>query len=202
VNTDRSREALNTRALALIVVFTALAAALNIYGPKIPFPFAPFLFFTFWEIPIVIAFFMAGPRSGLIVSVINTLILLVVFPGALPTGPLYNLIAVVAMLSGIYLPYWIIKKGSKSENLGSYLSNHIVLIGLSSTTFGIILRVLVMTIFNYFALQQPFPIGFEFEEVNVLLFLPIGAIFNAVVALYSILIAIGVTVAVMPRFKM
>jgi hypothetical protein len=112
------------------------------------------------------------------------------------------LIAVVAMLSGIYLPYWIIKKGSKSENLGSYLSNHIVLIGLSSTTFGIILRVLVMTIFNYFALQQPYPIGFEFEEVNVLWFLPIGAIFNAVVALYSILIAIGVTVAVMPRFKM
>jgi len=196
------RKPLNTRALALIVVFTALAAALNVYGPKISFPLAPFLFFSFWEIPIIIAFLMAGPKSGLIVSVINSIILLAVFPGALPTGPFYNLVAVLAMLLGVFVPYWFAKKGRNSENLGTYLRSHILFFGISATIFGIVLRVLVMTILNYFALQQPYPIGFEMIEIDVLLFLPVGAIFNAIVALYSILIALGTAIAVMPRIRM
>ena len=79
---------LNTRALSLIIIFTALAAALNVYGPKIPFPLAPFLFFSFWEIPIVIAFLFVGPKSGIIVSAINTLILMAVFWGK--TGSIGN----------------------------------------------------------------------------------------------------------------
>lgn len=193
---------MNTRALSLIVVFTALAAALNVYGPKIPFPLAPFLYFSFWEIPIVIAFLIAGPRSGLIVSLINALILFAVFPGALPTGPLYNLIAVLSMMLGIYVPYWFAKRGCKTENLGTYLRNHLALIGISATVLGITLRVLTMTVVNYFALQQPYPIGFGMAEIDVVLFLPIGAVFNSIVALYTILIAIGTTVAIMPRVKL
>jgi len=192
---------MKTRALSLIIIFTALAAALNVYGPKIPFPLAPFLFFSFWEIPIVIAFLMAGPKSGIIVSVINTLILLVVFPGALPTGPLYNFAAVMAMLLGIYAPYKLATHGCTTENLGNYLRQHIVIIGVSATALGTILRVLLMTIINFFALQQPYPIGFSMPQIDVLLFLPLGAVFNATVALYTIPIAIGISVAITSRIK-
>ena len=193
---------LNTRALALIIIFTALAAALNIYGPKIPFPFAPFLFFSFWEIPIVIAFLFVGPKAGISVSAINTLILFAVFPGALPTGPFYNWAAVLSMLLGIFVPYWFAKRRCKTENLGYYLRHHIALITVASTTLGVVLRVLVMTIVNYFALQQPYPVGFSFPEIDVLLFLPVGAAFNAIVAVYTTLISIGITVALMTRIKM
>jgi len=192
---------MKTRTLSLIIIFTALAAALNVYGPKIPFPLAPFLFFTLWEIPIVLGFVMAGPKSGVIISIINTLILLVVFPGSLPTGPLYNLAAVLAMFIGIYLPYWFARRGCKSENIGSYLRSHLIAFTISATVLGIGVRVLLLTIINFFALQQPYPIGFSMPQDAVLLFLPVGAAFNAIVAAYTILIAIGITAAISSRIK-
>ncbi len=193
---------MNTKQLALIIIFTALAAALNIFGPKIPFPLLPFLYFQLWEIPIVTAFLMVGPRSGIIVSIINTLILLVVFPGALPTGPLYNFAAVLAMFLGIYLPYWLAKRGSKTENFGGYLRKNIVLFGVSATALGTIFRVLVMTVINYVALPQPYPIGIPIPEPAVVPLLPLIGVFNAIVALYTIPISIGITVAVASRVKL
>ena len=124
---------------------------------KFPSHYAPFLYFQLWEIPIVIAFLMIGPKSGIIVSVINTLILLVVFPGALPTGPFYNFAAVMAMFLGIYLPYWFAKRGCKTENFGTYLKKHLALFSLSATGLGIALRVLLLTVINYFALATVLP---------------------------------------------
>ena len=66
---------MNTKRLTLIIIFIALTTALNIAGPKIPAPYAPFLYYQLWEIPIVIAFLAIGPKAGLTVTVINTLIL-------------------------------------------------------------------------------------------------------------------------------
>lgn len=192
---------LKTRALSFIVIFTALAAALNVYGPKIPAPYAPFLYYQLWEIPLVIAFLAIGPKSGIAVTVINTLILLAVFPGSLPTGPIYNLIAVLSMLLGVYIPYRIATHGCKTENIGNYLRQHLAVISVSATTLGIVLRVALMTGINYFALQQPYPIGFSMPQIDVLLFLPLGAIFNATVAVYTIPIAIGITAAILSRVK-
>ena len=64
-----------TKTLALIIIFVALAVVLNLVGPKIPYPFAPYLFFQFWEIPLVVAFLLIGFRAGVLVTVLNTLIL-------------------------------------------------------------------------------------------------------------------------------
>ena len=192
---------LNTRALSLIIIFTALAAALNIYGPKIPYPLYPFLWFQLWEIPIVIAFLMIGPRSGIFVAGINTLILVMFFQGGLPTGPLYNFAAVLAMFVGLYLPYWLSKRKCENENFGGYLRKHILIFTSVATGLGIVLRVTLLSIINYFALQQPYPFGFEMPQEAVLLFLPLGAIFNAIVALYTIPISIGITAAIITRVK-
>jgi riboflavin transporter FmnP len=192
----------NTRTLSLIIIFIALAIALNVYGPKIPFPLAPFLYYQLWEIPIVVAFLSIGPKSGVTITVINSLILLAVFPGGLPTGPLYNLIAVLSMLLGVYIPYRIATHGCKVENLGSFLRQHVKLITVAATTLGIVLRVAVTTFVNYFALQQPYPIGFSFQPIDALAFLPFGAIFNATIAIYTIPVAIGIAIAITSRVKL
>ena len=94
---------LNSRTIAAIIVFTALALVLNLSPIKIPAPYAPFLIYQIWEIPIVAAFLLFGSKVGVPVAIINTLALLVYFPGALPTGPLYNLAAVLSTLLGIYI---------------------------------------------------------------------------------------------------
>ncbi len=192
----------NTRTLALIIIFVALAVALNVYGPKIPYPFAPFLFFQLWEIPIVVAFLFVGPKTGITVSVINTLILFAVFTGELPSGPLYNLAAVLSMMVGIYLPYRLATHGCKTENLGTYLRKHLLIITLSATALGATLRVIIMTVVNYFALPQTYPFGFGLPEPAVLAFLPFGALFNAIIAIYTIPIAIGISVAIASRVKL
>jgi hypothetical protein len=65
---------------------------------KIPALFAPFLYYQIWEIPLVASFLLFGPLVALFISVINTAVLIAYFPGNLPTGPLYNLAAVLSML--------------------------------------------------------------------------------------------------------
>ena len=103
----------NTRKLSLIIIFVALTIALNVVGPKFPAPYAPFLFYEIWEIPIVVAFIALGPRIGIATAVLNTLVLLVAFNPGLPTGPIYNLIAILPMFLGIFIPYRIATHGCK-----------------------------------------------------------------------------------------
>lgn len=182
--------------LALIGVFAALAIALNVAGPKIPAPYAPFLFYQVWEIPIVFAFLAIGPVEGIAVTVINTLVLFAYFQGPLPSGPFYNLIAVFSMFIGIYVPYKLATRKCPAENLSSYLKSHLKVITISATAMGICTRVLITTFVNYFAVQQPFPLGFSYTQPAALAFLPLSALFNASVAFYTIPIAVGITAAV------
>jgi riboflavin transporter FmnP len=195
VNTKTS-----TKTLALIIIFSALAIALNIYGPNIPFPLADFLYFQLWEIPIVIAFLLIGPKTGLAVAGLNTAVLFMFFPGSLPTGPVYNLAAILAMMIGIYLPYKIATRKCK-ENIGTYLKRHIVVITLSATALGVVLRVALMSIVNYFALQQVYPIGYQLPEIVALGYIPVIAAFNAIVAAYTIPLSMTITAALESRVK-
>jgi hypothetical protein len=57
-----------------------------------------------------------------------------------------------------------------------------------STAFGILARVVFMSIILYFALPQSSPIGFSFPLDVTIGYLPFAAIFNASLALYTILI--------------
>jgi len=96
---------MDSKTIAFIIVFAALTVALNLSPIKIPAPYAPFLIYQIWEIPIVAGFLLYGPRVGIPISIINTVVLLGVFPGELPTGPFYNLAAVLSMLFGIYITH-------------------------------------------------------------------------------------------------
>jgi riboflavin transporter FmnP len=178
---------LNTKKLSLIIIFAALAIALNPTFTYIGFyaPFAQGLVYQIWEIPIVVAFLLISPAAGLAISLVNTAVLFAIFPGALPTGPLYNLAATLSMQIGIFSTHIIAKRVCmrKPDNAGSELGPKWATL---STTTGILTRVAVMSVILYFALPQPSPIGFSFPQSATIAYLPFAAFFNATLALYTI----------------
>jgi len=170
---------MNSKTITLVAIFAALTVALTLYSPvRIPAPYAPFLIYQIWEIPIVAAFLLFGPRVGASIAIINTLILLAVFPGSLPTGPLYNLAAVLSTLFGIYLALRLVTKSFKRQSEA--------LLTVSSTALGILLRVGIMTIVNWSLLRYPPPVGYSMPEAALLAMLPIIGIFNFTLALYTL----------------
>jgi riboflavin transporter FmnP len=163
--------------VAVVIVFAALTLILNLSPLKFPAPYAPFLYYQFWEIPIVAAFLIYGFKVGVSIALINTLILLLVFPGANPTGPFYNLVAIVSMLTGMWLTLDI------SRRMGISGRRQLIILVIA---LGIVFRVAIMSIVNYLCLQQPPPIGFALPVYIVIAYLPLVAIFNSSLAAYTI----------------
>jgi len=170
---------MNTKTIASIIIFAALTIALNLSSPiKIPAPYAPWLIYQIWEIPIVAAFLLYGAVVGFTIAVLNTLVLLAVFPGELPTGPLYNLVAISSMLLGII----IVKKFAERRSQKFRETSLSVLV----TSLGIIFRMVTMAFVNWAFLRFPPPIGFSMPEEAIVMYVPLVAIFNATLALYTI----------------
>jgi riboflavin transporter FmnP len=189
---------MNTKELATTIVFAALTVALNpgvIPATGVPAPYAPFLIYGLWEIPIVAAFILISPTSGILISLLNAAVLFVFFPGPLPTGPFYNLIALLSMLVGLYIAQRFFSHDETNQQ-------KVLKFAAASTILGITLRVAVMTVVNYVTLQQPYPIGFNLEEVAVLVtYLPATALFNGTVALYSVPLGEFIANVVKSRLK-
>jgi len=180
----------NTKKLSLTILFAALAIALNPTFTYIGFfaPFAQGLVYQVWEIPIVIAFLIISPIAGLAIAMLNTAVLFAIFPGVLPTGPAYNLAATLSMQVGIFAALAIGKRVTCSRNQEENFLFKPKWAAIS-TAFGILTRVVFMSIILYFALPQPAPIGyasFGFDQTATILYLPFAAIFNATLALYTI----------------
>jgi riboflavin transporter FmnP len=181
---------LNTKKLALTIVFAALAIVLNPAFTQIQlyFPLAQGLIYQIWEIPIIIALLIISPIAAIAISGLNTLVLFAVFQGVLPTGPLYNLAATLSMQLGIVIALIIGRKfycakGPEKSILSSFKW------GLVATGFGMFTRTALMSVLLYFALPQTPPIGFSFPLEATIAYLPFAAIFNASLAAYTILIA-------------
>jgi len=178
---------MNTKKLALTIVFAALAIALNPTFTQIQLyaPFAQGLVYQIWEIPIVVALLIISPAAGVAISFLNTLVLFAIFPGILPTGPLYNLSASLSMQLGIVAVLLIGKKVYHTKGQDkSILSS--AKWALAATGLGMFTRAAIMSIVLYFALPQPSPIGFSFPIEATIAYLPLAAIFNASLAAYTI----------------
>jgi hypothetical protein len=175
---------MNTKRLALTIVFAALTVALNPTFTYIGFmaPFAYGLIYQIWEIPIVIAFLIISPIAGLAISLLNTGVLFAIYPGILPTGPFYNLAATLSMQVGIFAVYMLAKKVTHENPTSQYKPRWVAV----STAMGIVTRVAFMTVILYFALPQSPPIGFGFPIIDTIAYLPLAAFFNATLALYTI----------------
>ena len=189
---------MNTKELATTIVFAALTVALNpgVSGIGVPAPYAPFLIYGLWEIPIVAAFLLISPASGIVISLLNAGVLFAFFPGPLPTGPFYNLIALFSMLLGLYI-------ARKFINPQAGKQQKVIKFAAASTILGIMFRVVVMAMVNYITLQQPYPIGFELEEMAVLVtYLPTTALFNGTVVLYTVPMGEFISNVVKSRLKL
>jgi riboflavin transporter FmnP len=192
---------MNTKTLALTILFAVVTIILNPAFTNVvfPFPLATFLFFQIWEIPIVVAFILIGPKSGVMISLLNTLVLLAVFPGASPTGPFYNLAAVLSMLLGVYLAYKLVASKQKTESSTFRYGTILVVV---STALGIIFRVGIMSIVNYAFLRFPPPIGYLYPEDVIIAFLPVVGAFNAIIVLYTVPIGLIIANVVKSNLKL
>jgi riboflavin transporter FmnP len=181
-----------SRVIASTALFTALTLALNLSPIKFPAPFAPFLYYQIWEIPIVAALVLFGLKIGVSVTIVNTAALIAIFPGALPTGPLYNMIAVLSMLLGIYAA---VNLRSSVLRFGGTATL------LLSTLMGTVSRVVAMTIMNYALIRYPPPLGFSLPEESIMPLLPLIGAFNTTLALYTIPLGYLVAKAVATKIR-
>jgi riboflavin transporter FmnP len=176
---------MNTRAIAMTVAFAAVTVVLNpaFSGLAVPAPFLPYLSYYIWEIPIVAAFFLIGPKHGVIIIFLNTAVLLAVFPGHPFIHPLGSLISGTSMLVGAYFGYKFLTRKVPEEK--TLLGNKLV---TYSTAFGILSRVVVMTFVNYVLLHYASEslLGFELSEPAIIAILPLVVLFNVTITLYTI----------------
>jgi riboflavin transporter FmnP len=176
--------------LSLVALLTAMAVVLN--GLSVPAPYAGFLLYGVWEIPVVLALLLLGLEGGLVVAGLNGLALEFINPGGLPTGPLYNLVAEISMFAGIVAA----TRFTMGRGTGALV--------LGSTALGAATRTGVMTLVNWAVLAQPYPIGFGsfgVTEAAVPGLLELIAVFNATVTLYVVPSAYGLTRAVISRSR-
>ena len=176
------KDALNrSKAITTIAIFAAIAIVLHISPLRMPAPYLPFLIYEFWEIPIIVAFYLYGARIGLSVASINFSSLLVIFPGSLQAGPIYNLLAILGMILGLLAVYRVTGKTSRFKSATWLFWLTIIVAPLA--------RVLFMTAINTALLPMSAPLGYGMSYEAIIPILPLIGFFNFSVALYSILIA-------------
>jgi len=136
---------MNTRELAIIIVFTSLTVVLlpRFSGIAVP-SFIQGIPFQIWEIVVVAAFFLLGLKSGVAIALLCTAIRLVVSPAIPFIRPLSNLVAILSTLLGVFLAYRLMTRKVPQENPipGRKLA-------VSSTVLGLIFRVGIMLAFLY-----------------------------------------------------
>ena len=167
---------MNTKKLALLIALAAVTVVLSprVSGIAIPFVIIPALWFQVWEIAIVASFFLLGFKSSIAIALLNTIVLQIMYPGTPFNQPLANLVAILSTLSGIYIASIIIKRKTYQEK--SISGRKIVSF---STAFGIAFRLLIMIPFLYAAALL---LGMSI----VIVMLPFFAIYDLIVAVYTV----------------
>ncbi|HYB04629.1 MAG TPA: hypothetical protein VED17_09205 [Nitrososphaerales archaeon] len=165
-----------SQTIAGVGLFAALALVLNIAHIQLQAPYLSFLIYEFWEIPIVVCLFIFGFYASLAASAINAIVLILVNPGALSLGPLYNLIAVVVTLLAIL----------GGHKLSTRAKFRIPIEVAVATALAMLVRVVVMSYVNYVLLPFPPPLGFSTPDTYVVTILPLIAFFNATLVLYTV----------------
>ncbi len=197
---------MNTKSFAVIIVFAALTVVLNpaLSGIGIPAPYAPYLVYQIWEIPIVAVFLLYGPKYGITIATLNAFVLLAIFmgPGGLPAAPFYNLAAILSMMLGVYAVHKIATMKSHQNPAETKPRQFGALLIATSTAMGIALRVAIMSAVNYTVLRYNYPLGYGMTEPLILGSLPFIALFNATLALYTVPLGYVIANAIKANLKL
>jgi hypothetical protein len=166
---------MNTKEIGLVIAVSAVTIVLNPRFSGIAIPsFVPTLWFQIWEVAVVAAFFLLGMKSAVFVAFLNTFVLLAISPGTAFNQPLVNLIAILSTLVGVYVAYKLLKPNGLEEIV--IPRRKMVLL---STILGIISRLAIILPFLYF-------VASIFGMALIITILPLFAIYDLIVALYSV----------------
>ena len=174
---------MNTRAIAMTIALTAIAIVLNpaISGVGVPFPPLPRLIYNLWEIVIITAFLLMGFKSGISVAILNSAFLFAVYPG--PSNSIFaigNSVAASSMMVGIYIANRFTRKKSPKEK--PFGAKKIAL----STILAMLLRIVVMAPIMFAILHFGILAPIIPDSLIVTIVLPIQAVFNITIALYTV----------------
>ncbi len=171
---------MNAKAVAMCSLFVALAIVL--YRIRIP---VPSFQLYFWEIPIVAALLLFGPRFGFTVAGISVFAQAAIFPSQLGIiFPVWNLIAMSTTLIAVALMQWLIKnwRSSESETRRMRVKPVFILV-----VAALILRETVMPFVNYFMYKFMMPLaGQTFTDVAIMSAVTLSLIYDAVLVLYTV----------------
>ncbi len=174
----KTRSMRQSQRIAAIALLTPVALILSPLNPAAPFiPFGPYAFLKFelWEIPVYFTLFYFGPKLALGIEMIVYATTQVDLRGSPVSGPVFNLIAVLLTMGGVWL-----FSGKSFQKGGKYLT-YVIPLAMGATA-----RVLGMTVVNYLLDPLPTPIGLSVPKTLIVGLLPPIAAFNFIVALYSI----------------
>ncbi len=165
---------MNTKAVALTIVFTALALALTPIA--VPAVFLRATFYRFWEIPAVMALFLVSPLSGVAVALLRVLGEMTLFPGPLGViGPLSTVLPTLGMLFGVYLAGRLLnRRGLKEGKWGKPL--------LFFTAFGSLMRMAVAPVVMYPIYRF---VG-NLPDVTIMGIMPLLEVFALTLCIYTI----------------
>jgi riboflavin transporter FmnP len=189
---------MNTRAIAMTIVFAAITIVLNpaISGVGVPFPPLPSLIYNIWEIAIIAAFLLMGFKSGISIAILNSVFLFAVYPG--PSNSIFaigNTVAASSMMVGIYIADRVTRKNSQEEK--TFGIRKIAL----STILAMLLRVVVMAPIMFAILHYGILAPKISDSIIITIVLPIQAVFNITIALYTIPVGFFVAKVVSRNLK-
>lgn len=205
---EKVRQAAHRKTFEVVFasVCASLAVFMTFYKVVFAFPVLPYLKFELAEIPVVIAFLVAGPFSGLLSSVIYWIILTMVGEWT-PIGPLMKFLAVTPTILGVWGGLVLSRRLKKSSVLLSMFL---------SVTLAIVARVIVTSLMNFLVLWWLFPffldiaakhlntaIGFQADSPHSILFVTLvfTAVFNILHSFLSVIPSYYLVLKVASRAK-
>jgi riboflavin transporter FmnP len=178
---------MDARSIALVATFAALAIVLNTI--RIPTFYWPGWFYTFGDIPVLVAFLIYGFKIGLLVEVLHIAGQEIFFPvgaGGIVVYPM-GLVVIPLMVLGIYLATRFMTRRSAS---GSQIGEKKIIIYL--TGFAVALRGGFMPIVDYSVLYHillPLVLDRALPEAYIAAIVPASIVYNVTSAFYAVPVA-------------
>jgi riboflavin transporter FmnP len=178
---------LDTKIVASVAVFTALAIALE--PLRVPLFIWPGQYFHFWEIPIIAAFFLFGLRVAFTISVLDAIGYFVLLPdGAGIVGPVWRLMAISTVFLGLVIARKMIYRNKEENYVSQAKSKKTLLIHTILPTFTrtAIMPLVDITVYRFLL---PLVIGHPIPDIYIISLIPAFIFFNIVIPVYSVPIA-------------
>lgn len=178
---------MNTRSIALIANFAALAIVLN--AIRIPTFYWPGFYYTLYEIPVLVVFLIYGFKIGILVEAIHIAgqeIFFPVGPGGLVVYPM-GLIVMPLMALTIFLVQKFLTKNPQTDRQKSERKKTIYVTGAAAVVRGGFMPILDSLVLYSFLL--PIVLGRSIPAAYVAGLVPGFIIYNVTSALYAVPIA-------------